>query len=100
MQIEDIKLNRSGTIIQERMNERAIKQTTLAKHIGISHASLSQWMNGHIVPSDRIARAVCKILELDFEQLRTKLQHERYLRESQALQRKYAEVLEQTESDI
>jgi transcriptional regulator with XRE-family HTH domain len=83
----------TGIIVKSRMNEMKITQKTLSKEIGTSHARLSQWMNGHEIPSDRVIRKVAEQLDLDFEKLRLQAERERYRRDYELLKQKYAEVL-------
>ncbi len=85
--------NHTGLFVKGKMIERGLTQIKLARDIGVSHTRLSQWMNGHDIPSDRVIRKVAVKLDLDFEELRLKVEKERYQRERDQLHRKYAEIL-------
>lgn len=88
----------TGTLIRARMNEKNITQTELGKAVGTSHTRLSQWINGHDVPSERVVRKVAEKLDLDVETLRIETEKEKFRKEHDQLYHKYDEKVYEGET--
>lgn len=59
MKINNYKFN--GKDIKNKMIAYGIKQLDMSRELGITHATLSRWLNGHIYPP---VNMICKINEI------------------------------------
>ena len=62
--------------LKKILEERGVKQSELAKKLGVSTVSLSNWSTGKSQPSLETVVRICQILDVKLEELvQIKLRH-------------------------
>ena len=84
---------RSGEMIRAKMEEMAMKAVELERRTGWTAPNFSAWIHGRTIPSDTIARATCRILGIDFAEMKPILRRERFQKKLHSLCRKFSDVL-------
>jgi SOS-response transcriptional repressor LexA len=90
----------SGEMIKTAMRKKKITQVELARRIGRDQTLISKYLSGHIEISDKAARAMARVLDMDFETLHHQLQRDRLRRKQEHLMVEFKEVLEEEEIDM
>jgi SOS-response transcriptional repressor LexA len=85
----------SGEIVKAAMKKKKMTQVELARRIGRDQTLISKYLSGHIEISDKAARAIAKVLDMDFERLHHQLQRDRLGRKREHLMVEFGEILEE-----
>ena len=94
-----------GDLIREARVARDLSLRELARQLNIAPSYLSDIENGRRIPSEEVTRALCQVLELNFDELmavagRVGLDTERYLRQTPAAGALFRKISEGRLSDI
>jgi SOS-response transcriptional repressor LexA len=85
-------IRHSGEIVKAALEAKNMTQTDLAKKIGKNQTLISRYILGQIEISDKVARALAEILEIDLEELLHQLQKDRLERRVENLKAEFKEV--------
>ncbi|MBD3181665.1 helix-turn-helix domain-containing protein [Candidatus Poribacteria bacterium] len=88
------KISHSGEIIKKALNEKDMTQTELANRIGRNQTLISRYILGQIEISDKAARAIADVLDLDFEELSNLLQRDRLRRQQEKLNAEFKDIID------
>ena len=88
----------SGEMVKAALRSREMTQVELASSIGRDQTLISRYLSGQIEISDKAARAIADVLEIDFEELHHQLQRDRLERKMKRLGAEFKEVLDGSET--
>jgi len=82
-----------GEMVKTVLRARGMAQVELARKIGRDQTLISKYLSCRIEVSDKVARSIAKVLDMDFEKLHSQLQRDRLARRMERLETQFGEVL-------
>lgn len=89
----------SGEMVKKALEDKKMTQAGLAKKIGRNQTLISRYLSGQIEISDKAARSIVEVLDMDFEELHRQLQHDRFERRVESLRMEFKEVFDEERTD-
>ena len=86
-------MRHSGAMVKEAMKAKGMKQVELARKIGRDQTLISRYLSGQIEISDKAARSIAEVLEMDFEKLHLQLQYDRLERRMENMRMEFKDVI-------
>lgn len=86
-------MQHSGEIVKTALRAKGMTQVELARRIGRDQTLISRYLSSQIEISDKAARDVAQVLEMDFEELHHQLQRDRLDRKMARLGTQFKEVI-------
>ncbi len=83
----------SGVMVKDAMKAQGMKQVELARKIGRDQTLISRYLSGQIEISDKAARSIAEVLDVDFEKLHFQLQHDRLERRMENTRMEFKDVI-------
>ena len=91
-------MQHSGAMVKDAMKAKGMKQVELARKIGRDQTLISRYLSGQIEISDKAARSIAEVLDMDFEKLHLQLQHDRLKRRMENMRMEFKDVLDEEET--
>ena len=88
-------MKHSGEMVKKALEDKKMSQAELAEKIGRNQALISRYLSGQIEVSDKAARSIAEVLDMDFEGLHRQLQRDRLERRMQNLAAEFKDVLDE-----
>jgi len=90
-------MQHAGEMVKVVMTAKNMTQTQLARRIGKNQTLISRFLSGQAGISTDAARAIARVLDMDFEELRHQLQRDKLERRKEHMKAEFREVLDEGE---
>ena len=88
-------MKHSGEMVKAAIRTKGITQAELARKIGRDQTLISRYLSGQIPVSDKAARRIAEVLDMDFEELHRQLQRDRLLRRREKFEAEFKDVFDE-----